>query len=123
VEYARRNEIPLQNAEQRVFGTDHAQVGGLLASKWNLADRVRAAIEFHHDFASADEHRAPCAVVSLADSMAYRCGMGNNLPGEREYEPAALELVGVPEQQLHVIQNVVLEEIGKAEIAFQVQAA
>jgi len=43
IEYA----IPLNELEKRVFGTDHAELGYLIARKWNLPDTLANSIKHH----------------------------------------------------------------------------
>jgi len=45
---AQDKHLPLFQAEQDIFGTDHAEVGAWLAEKWNLDLAVHDAIAFHH---------------------------------------------------------------------------
>ncbi len=40
--------LRLSEAEQRMFATDHAQIGALLGEKWNLPVHVIACIRDHH---------------------------------------------------------------------------
>ncbi len=42
------NQEPLHVAELRVIGADHAQVGGMLADKWELPKELVACIQEHH---------------------------------------------------------------------------
>ena len=37
------------DAERRVFGTDHCEVGSLLASRWRLPEYIPTAISDHHN--------------------------------------------------------------------------
>jgi putative nucleotidyltransferase with HDIG domain len=45
---ARREMIPLRDAEFEVLGTDHAMIGGLLGARWHLPAAMTAAIAHHH---------------------------------------------------------------------------
>jgi putative nucleotidyltransferase with HDIG domain len=53
--------------ERRELGVDHALVGGVLARRWGLPDRLAAAIERHH----SEEAEGEAAVVRLADMLAH----------------------------------------------------
>jgi putative nucleotidyltransferase with HDIG domain len=53
--------------ERRELGVDHALVGGVLARRWGLPNRLASAIERHHsDDGSLESH-----VVRLADMLAH----------------------------------------------------
>jgi len=47
--FARDRNIPLQDAEQQVLGSTHAEVGGYLLALWGLPVAVVEAIAFHHN--------------------------------------------------------------------------
>ena len=70
-------------AERRELGVDHALVGGVLARRWGLPNRLASAIERHH----ADDAQGEAALVRLADMLAH---YGTDAP----IEPAQLLRVG-----------------------------
>ncbi len=53
--------------EREQLGIDHALVGGVLARRWNLPQRIAVAIERHH----ADEADGLAALVGTADMVAH----------------------------------------------------
>ncbi|MBA2506126.1 MAG: HDOD domain-containing protein [Thermoleophilaceae bacterium] len=53
--------------ERRELGVDHALVGGVLARRWGLPNRLASAIERHH----SDDVRDEAALVRLADMIAH----------------------------------------------------
>lgn len=70
--------------EQRVreerdqLGIDHALVGGVLARRWNVPQRIAVAIERHH----AEDAEGLAAMVAAAD-MAAHCSQGEAVTPER----------------------------------------
>jgi putative nucleotidyltransferase with HDIG domain len=64
---------PARTPEERVhrerleLGVDHALVGGVLARRWALPNRLATAIERHH----SEEPEEEAAVVRLADMLAH----------------------------------------------------
>ena len=61
------DNLGLLAAEARVFGINHADIGGLVAQHWKLPHTIVDAIIHHHH---AGEHRnAASATVSLAHAM------------------------------------------------------
>lgn len=74
--------LPLSEAEQQMFATDHAQIGSVLGEKWNLPSHVIACIRDHH---SHDREGSMIIdAVSAADQISkeLRIGFG----GERMIE-------------------------------------
>ena len=53
--------------ERLELGVDHALVGGVLARRWGLPNRLAVAIERHH----ADDAEGEPALVRLADMLAH----------------------------------------------------
>ncbi|MEX2252666.1 MAG: HDOD domain-containing protein [Thermoleophilaceae bacterium] len=53
--------------ERRELGVDHALVGGVLARRWRLPDRLAAVIERHH----AEDAPEEALMVRLADMLAH----------------------------------------------------
>jgi putative nucleotidyltransferase with HDIG domain len=85
--------------ERDQLGIDHALVGGVLARRWNVPQRIAVAIERHH----AEDADGLAAVVSTADmvahysqgeavtaerlrAMANRCGLGAEALRELLYD-------------------------------------
>ena len=85
--------------ERDQLGIDHALVGGVLARRWNLPQRIAIAIERHH----AEDADGLAAIVATADmvahysqgeavtaerlrAMAQRCGLGTEQLRELLYE-------------------------------------
>jgi putative nucleotidyltransferase with HDIG domain len=64
---------PARTPEERLrqerleLGVDHALVGGVLARRWALPNRLATAIERHH----ADDAEGEAALVRLADMLAH----------------------------------------------------
>jgi putative nucleotidyltransferase with HDIG domain len=63
---ARPPEVRLREERDRL-GIDHALVGGVLARRWNLPQRIAVAIERHH----ADDADGLAAMVGTADMIAH----------------------------------------------------
>src|SRR3954447_8070903 len=85
--------------EREQLGIDHALVGGVLARRWNLPQRIAIAIERHH----ADDAEGLAAMVATADMVAHysqgeavsperlrasaeRCGLGPDALRDLLYE-------------------------------------
>ena len=64
--------------EREQLGIDHALVGGVLARRWNLPQRIAVAIERHH----ADDSEGLAAMVATADMVAHYC-QGEAIAPER----------------------------------------
>ncbi|HWN73914.1 MAG TPA: HDOD domain-containing protein [Solirubrobacterales bacterium] len=79
--------------EREQLGIDHALVGGVLARRWNLPQRIAVAIERHH----ADDAEGLAAMVATADMVAHYC-QGEAIAPERLR--AAADRCGLSEEAL-----------------------
>jgi putative nucleotidyltransferase with HDIG domain len=79
--------------EREQLGIDHALVGGVLARRWNLPQRLAVAIERHH----ADDAEGLAAMVATADMVAHYI-QGEAIAPERLY--AAAERCGLGPEAL-----------------------
>jgi putative nucleotidyltransferase with HDIG domain len=68
--FAQRREINRNLLEDLSAGLNHAEIGALIAEKWNFPDVLIAAIRFHHEpFAAAHEFSKVVNTVYLANAM------------------------------------------------------
>jgi putative nucleotidyltransferase with HDIG domain len=111
--------------EREQLGIDHALVGGVLARRWNVPQRIAVAIERHH----ASDAEDLAAVVATADmvahyaqgeavtperlqGMAKRCGLGAGglrellyeLPYPRDDSPRVSEPCPLSARELDVLR-------------------
>ena len=83
---AEAEKISLHAAEDKVFGANHADVGGYLLSLWGLPARVVDAIGCHHDPSSSlIEGAGPLAAVHAADVFASESEPGVPATLDEEY--------------------------------------
>ena len=79
--------------ERRELGVDHALVGGVLARRWGLPNRLATAIERHH----ADDAEGEAALVRLADMLAH---YGHGQPVDPQGNVQAARACGLTTEQL-----------------------
>ncbi|HWW66939.1 MAG TPA: HDOD domain-containing protein [Solirubrobacterales bacterium] len=125
-------DVVSRTPEQRVrderdeLGIDHALVGGVLARRWNVPQRIAVAIERHH----AEDAEGLAAMVAVADMVAHysqgeavsperlraaaeRCGLGADglrdmlyeLPCPRHDAPRVSEPCPLSARELDVLRH------------------
>lgn len=78
-------QIRYINAEQKILGITHQEIGYFLIEKWNLPISLGDAILFHHNPSEAENEREMAAIIHLADYMSYRFSIGD-LKWDDNYE-------------------------------------
>lgn len=62
--------------ERTSFGFDHAQLGQLVARKWNFAEEIEEAIGVHHFPETARKNPQLAMIVNLANFMCHKLQIG-----------------------------------------------
>ncbi len=103
--------------EREVCGFDHAEVGMMIADKWNLSPRFEEIIRYHHEPEEAPNLPKAAALVNVADTVASWLLKSDELVRvPLRFERGALETLQLEEpevaQELVEINRKVGEEIG-----------
>jgi putative nucleotidyltransferase with HDIG domain len=76
VEDVEKNQQALIEAEKKLLGVQHAEVGARLLARWKFPANIVSAVCYHHDPAAAGEHQRLAAYVYLGNLVAYFVGHG-----------------------------------------------
>lgn len=102
---ARRTGSTLHAAEEQVFGFTHIDVGTVLASQWQLPEKVAQAIEYHHGPSSAVLEYPHVGVIAIADQIGYRAGSDTFASATAKLGVLAQKALGItPEQFQRVLE-------------------
>ena len=110
LELRRGSAMSSLDAERTLFEFTHAEVGEMVAERWDLPARYVAAIAHHHDPLDAGSERTFCALIGLADQAAYAAQAVDYTPTAGDSELSALlDTLGLGPQQwddcLHHLQE------------------
>jgi putative nucleotidyltransferase with HDIG domain len=75
IEYATTNEVSFVDAEAHILGYDHAQIGGLVISAWDLPARFVEAVATHHQPSVARDFPELAYIVHLANAFTLSLGL------------------------------------------------
>jgi len=89
VSVVEEENILMAEAERRVLEYTHADVGKLLAEKWNMSSKLVNVIAHHHQPDLAGRFSREAAIVHLADILCRAMDMGSG--GDRKIPPLDLE--------------------------------
>lgn len=105
--------VPDAAVEAQDYGFTHAEVGALLADRWQLPQPLTQAIRFHHQPGAAGVDGAQAVLVHAANYAAARlaCASTGSQSGAGQrgvLEVAALAVIGLTKQRLEEL----LPELG-----------
>jgi len=94
---AQSERLPLDEAERRRFGSDHAAIAGELMDLWNFPRELSDPVRWHHDPERCPErHRLHAILVQAADYLCNTNGLGYSGNAHPAAPPDRyLELLGV----------------------------
>ena len=70
------NQQSLLEAEKKVLGVHHAEVGGQLLSRWKFPPNVVSAVWYHHNPKAAGPYQKLASIVYLGNMVSYFMGYG-----------------------------------------------
>ncbi len=86
-------EIEMVAAEEEVFGCNHAEIGSLIARRWNLPEEICHSI-LHHHSARHDQPKLVERIIEVADIFANVKGYGTRTESEEmiQYNESVIKL-------------------------------
>ena len=80
LDHTQRDRITIIEAERKVLGCEHGEIGGAIARKWKFPEEITRAIEMHHHVPVQDPDPTIDAVM-LANLVAKTIGTGLGAEG------------------------------------------
>ena len=104
-------QVSFLEAEKRIIGFDHAEIGARVLERWNFPAEVVAAVEKHHKPLDPDD--TPLTnVVRLSDNIALLMGYGTSVDGLAYNGFSDIcRLYGIEHKDLEHVMAVSIEEI------------
>jgi len=120
ITHAQSDHKVLYEAEQRVLGFDHAEVGAALAQKWQLPASLTEIIRHHHTPSQATQFPVETAIVHLSDIIITTAGTFGH-SGDKHVpplDPTAWAQINLGQQQVPTILRQVTDKITGLTSAF-----
>lgn len=122
--YAGREGISYDEAERRVLGYDHCQVGYHLATNWNLPEEICACNLYHHKPSNATEFQELVDCVHVGD---YICSsMGYGLGGDGllyRFDEESLVRLNIKPEDIEALTDEFVSQYEEYESLFKELAA
>ncbi|UCD55966.1 MAG: HDOD domain-containing protein [Candidatus Hydrogenedentota bacterium] len=110
--------IPLFEAEKKIIGCTHAEVGGLLAKRWNLSDEIISSLGYHHHPAEAPEEQIMySAATHLADIITRDKEIGSGGGSNPELQPAVWDALGLSESTFPTMLTTIDKSLIEGDLA------
>lgn len=125
IEKVKSQDISFYQAEKKVLGVTHAEIGGWLANSWNFPAEIEEAIKFHHLPCQATINPQFCSIVHLSDVLARMRSIGSG--GDDKVppiHPSIWELLrfmrtDLNESHLEYFTSLLEEEMDRAKPLFE----
>jgi putative nucleotidyltransferase with HDIG domain len=72
IDLVENQKIGYANAELKVIGHTHGEIGQILAERWNLPESLGECIQHHHQPSQSENHKVVASIVHLADYLTQR---------------------------------------------------
>jgi len=96
VQLAKQQQLSLHDAERRLFGATHAEIGASLLAIWGLPPALVEAVALHHQpSASQAEEFGPVVAVHAADVFAQKSAPDKTQTSSLELDQAYLQRIGL----------------------------
>lgn len=120
---AYRDNKSIHTVENRLFGTNHNQAGGLIAEKWQLGKEMRQVLLSHHNVSNiAESDNQRLIIVSLADRWVNFLNRHESHHGFEEDRDTAdlLSQTDIRTKQMANLWPKVKQQLKNAEIFLQI---
>lgn len=113
-----KEKCPFVEAEKEILGANHAELGGMILTKWDFSPEMQRAVEFHHD-PDALEKEPLTALIALSNTLVISMGIGVGADGlATSMQGEGLKRFGIAPMVLDLCMANLLEEMDKAQELF-----
>ncbi len=104
VDFVQKYQLPPWQVEEKLIGINHAEVGGLIAKRWNFPVLLVDAIRYHHTPSFALKNQELPALVNLANAFADEYQLQKSALISRELHPESMNILNLHERDVRKLQ-------------------
>ncbi|MDX1709118.1 MAG: HDOD domain-containing protein [Desulfobacterales bacterium] len=106
IETAVSEGVSFEKAETMALGTNHADVGAEILTRWSLPAEIVNAVQWHHEPEAADQTNTMLDIVHVANFMSLMIGIGIGRDGLQHQPSAAVsERLGLKPAHLEKVAS------------------
>jgi len=105
IDYVQKYKMPLWQVEEKLIGINHANVGGLIAERWNFPIVLVDAIRYHHTPSLARSNQQLPAIVNLANSFAEDYSLTNSELFSFEIHPESYKILQISAAEVETLKT------------------
>ncbi|MCP4633800.1 MAG: HDOD domain-containing protein [candidate division Zixibacteria bacterium] len=109
---ALENNLSFETAEREILGIDHAEIGGLIAEKWDFPEEIIECIRWHHNPDHAETIASAIDVVHCADALCLMACIGAGKDG-LQYKPSdsAISRLNISTNIIELVTSQIIESL------------
>jgi len=105
-QYAKDQHIPLWQAEEKILGTSHAEIGGYLLGIWGFPAEIIDAVAYHHKPSGSENYSlSPTTFVHIAEAMLQEEAHSDEETFQRYLDIEYLEKLNIKEGVLELYKK------------------
>lgn len=123
-QYATQAEVSFDEAERKILGYDHCQVGEHLANSWNLPEDIVQSVRWHHDPDGLEKANpiVDCVHLGLFLTMSMGFGLGGD-GMQYHFCESSLQRLGISQDDIDKITDTFVTGYEEYERMFEELAA
>ncbi len=99
-EQIKNYHFPVWQVEEMLVGIDHANLGGMMAARWNFPDSLIEGIRFHHTPSSAKTNQVLPAIVNLANLLSTQQDDLENVMFSNDLHPDTMKILNLDQKDM-----------------------
>lgn len=100
-----KNTVKVCEAENKIFGFDHAILGAELLRSWHFPDSLIEPIRQHHKLQDDSEYLKGAAIVHIADVVANNLYAPISVDDDNVLDPRAMDALGFSDEMLEKVHE------------------